>query len=80
MNVRNVGTQRIIVGPGPASTRADMGEAGAGFILHAKNDKLQSGEPANVRPVTAAQRKVLEGMAAFQALTRHNSYGVEFSG
>lgn len=78
--LRNTGSQRIFVGPGPKSKRADMGEAGLGFVLHAVHDKLANGDPANVKPVTPAVRKALEGLPGMQALLKNNRYGLEFVG
>lgn len=78
--LRNTGSQRIFVGPGPKSKRAEMGEAGHGFVLHAVNDTLADGSPANVKPMTPAVRKALEALSGMQALLKSKRYGLEFVG
>lgn len=78
--LRNTGSQRIFVGPGPKSKRAEMGDAGLGFVLHAVHDKLANGDPANVKPVTPAVRKALEALPGMRALLGSQRYGLEFIG
>lgn len=80
MNIRNTGTQRIFFGPGPKSKRGEMGDAGLGFVLHAANDTNKDGSPANVKPITAAVRKALEGIPGVQALLKSSRFGLEFAG
>lgn len=78
--IRNGGKQRVFVGPGPASKRAEMGDAAQGFILHTEQDKFKDGSPAHVQKLSAAQRKVLEANAPLQSLIKSSSYRLEFTG
>lgn len=80
MNIRNTGTQRLFFGPGPKSKRSEMGDAGHGFVLLSANDTHKDGAPANVKPITAAIRKSLEGLPGVQALLKSSRYGLEFTG
>lgn len=76
--IRNLGHQRIIVGPAPASKRKEAPGGGAGFVIHGAKDKVTAtGKPANVVTLDAAQRKALDGCASFQALLKHGGYQVE---
>ena len=76
--IRNLGHQRIIVGPVAASKRKDAPGGGAGFVIHGVKDKLTAtGKPANVATLDGEQQKLLDGCVPFQALLKHGGYQVE---
>lgn len=73
---RNLGAQRIVVGPAPLSKRKDH-PAAAGLVLHGHKDKTASGEPANIVTLDEAGMKALESCGPLQALLKSGTFQVE---